>query len=191
GLSGARGPLFAVVSRLVHQKGLDLMIGAAETVVRAGGQIAIMGQGEPAVERELGALAKRHPGEIALKVGFDETEARCMFAGSDFLLMPSRFEPCGLSQMHAQRFGSLPIGGRTGRPADSIEGGVTGFLFQALSVDGCLEAVGRALNIFGNADVFKAMRRLAMARYFSWSGSASSYEDIYARAIRKSVTQNP
>jgi starch synthase len=93
--------------------------------------------------------------------------------------------------MYAQRFGSLPIARRTGGLADSIEDGVTGFLFQALSVDGCLEAVGRALNIFGNADVFKAMRRLAMARDFSWSGSASSYEDIYARAIRKSVTQNP
>jgi len=190
-LAVSRGPLFAVVSRLVHQKGLDLMIGAAETVVRAGGQIAIMGQGEAEVEWQLGALARRHPGEIALKVGFDETEARCMFAGSDFLLMPSRFEPCGLSQMYAQRFGSLPVARRTGGLADSIEDGVTGFLFQALSVDGCLEAVGRALNIFGNADVFKAMRRLAMARDFSWSGSASSYEDIYARAIRKSVTQNP
>ena len=183
GLAVSRGPLFAVVSRLVHQKGLDLMIGAAETVVRAGGQIAIMGRGEPAVERALGALAHRHPGEIALKVGFDEAEARCMFAGSDFLMMPSRFEPCGLSQMYAQRFGSLPIARRTGGLADSIEDGLTGFLFRAISVESCLEAVSRAFNAFGNRDIFMAMRRSAMARNFGWAKPALSYQQLYARAI--------
>jgi starch synthase len=188
-LAVSRGPLFAVVSRLVHQKGLDLMIGAAETVVRAGGQIAIMGQGEPTVERELDALAKRHPGDIALKVGFEEAEARCMFAGSDFLLMPSRFEPCGLSQMYAQRFGSLPIARKTGGLADSIEDGLTGFLFRPISVEGCLEAIARAFNVFGNGDVFMAMRRLAMGRNFSWAKPAASYESIYARAIDGLRTQ--
>jgi starch synthase len=183
GLAVSRGPLFAVVSRLVHQKGLDLMIGAAETVVRGGGQIAIMGQGEPAVERELGALASRHRGEIALKVGFDEAEARCMFAGSDFLMMPSRFEPCGLSQMYAQRFGSLPIARRTGGLADSIEDGLTGFLFRAISVESCLEAVSRAFNAFSNRDLFVAMRRSAMARNFGWAKPALSYQQLYGRAI--------
>lgn len=183
GLAVSRGPLFAVVSRLVHQKGLDLMIGAAETVVRAGGQIAIMGQGEPTVERELGTLAKRHPGDIALKVGFDEAEARCMFAGSDFLMMPSRFEPCGLSQMYAQRFGSLPIARRTGGLADSIEDGLTGFLFRAISVESCLEAVTRAFNVFSNRDIFMAMRRSAMARNFGWTKPALSYQRLYGRAI--------
>jgi starch synthase len=167
----------------VHQKGLDLMIGTAETVVRGGGQIAIMGQGEPAVERELGALAKRHPGEIALKVGFDQAEARCMFAGSDFLMMPSRFEPCGLSQMYAQRFGSLPIARRTGGLADSIEDGLTGFLFRPISVEACLEAVARAFNAFGNRAIFTAMRRSAMARNFGWTKPALRYQQLYARAI--------
>jgi starch synthase len=190
GLSVSRGPLFAVVSRLVHQKGLDLIIGAAETVVRAGGQIAIMGKGEAEVEGQLGALAKRHSGEIALKVGFDEMEARCMFAGSDFLLMPSRFEPCGLSQMYAQRFGSLPIARRTGGLADSIQDGLTGFLFRTVSIESCQEAIDRALNVFGNADIFATMRRLAMARNFSWSGSALSYESVYRRATEKPPIQN-
>jgi starch synthase len=188
-LAVSRGPLFAVVTRLVHQKGLDLMIGAAETVVRAGGQIAIMGQGEPTVEQELGALAKRHPGEILLKIGFDEAEARCMFAGSDFLLMPSRFEPCGLSQMYAQRFGSLPIARKTGGLADSIEDGLTGFLFRPISVEACLEAIARAFNVFGHGDVFMAMRRLAMARNFSWTKPAASYDAVYARAIDVFRTQ--
>jgi starch synthase len=189
-LAVSRGPLFAVVSRLVHQKGLDLIADAAQTVVEAGGQIAIMGQGEPEVEAQLGALAKRHPGEIALKVGFDEMEARCMFAGSDFLLMPSRFEPCGLSQMYAQRFGSLPIARRTGGLADSIEDGVTGFLFRAASIDSCLDAIGRALNTFSSTDILHAMRRLAMARNFSWSRSASSYEAVYARAVAQNAARS-
>jgi len=184
GLSVSRGPLFAVVSRLVHQKGLDLIIGAADAVVGAGGQIAIMGRGDVQVEAELDALAVRHPGSIALNVDFDETAARRMFAGSDFLLMPSRFEPCGLSQMYAQRFGSLPIARRTGGLADSIEDGQTGFLFDAMSVDGCLEAIGRALDAFGRPDTLDTMRRVAMSRDFSWSRSASSYQSVYARASR-------
>jgi starch synthase len=135
------------------------------------------------VERELGALAKRHRGEIALKVGFDEAEARCMFAGSDFLMMPSRFEPCGLSQMYAQRFGSLPIARRTGGLADSIEDGLTGFLFRAISVESCLEAVTRAFNAFSNRDIFMAMRRSAMARNFGWVEPALDYQQLYARTI--------
>lgn len=181
-LAVSRGPLFAVVSRLVHQKGLDLMIGAAETVVQAGGQIAIMGQGEPEIEREVQALARRHPGQIAAKVGFDEAEARCLYAGSDFLLMPSRFEPCGLSQMYAQRFGSLPIARHTGGLADSIEDGLTGFLFRPVSVEGCLEAISRALDVFADSEVLGAMRRLAMRRNFSWADSAAAYRNLYRRA---------
>jgi starch synthase len=142
-----------------------------------------MGQGEPDVVTALGSLAERHRGAIALKVGFDEREARCMYAGSDFLLMPSRFEPCGLSQMYAQRFGSLPIARRTGGLADSIEDGVTGFLFQAVSSDSCGEAVGRALDVFGKSSLLEKMRRVAMGRDFGWSRSVKSYRSLYARAV--------
>ena len=106
GLDLSSGPLFAVVSRLVHQKGVDLAISAAETIVSQGGQIAVIGQGEARFESELKALSRRHPGSVGVKIGYDEGDARRMYAGSDFLLMPSRFEPCGLSQMYAQRFGS-------------------------------------------------------------------------------------
>jgi starch synthase len=119
-----------VVSRLVYQKGLDLTLGVADYIVEQGGQIAIIGRGEPEEEQAMRELALRHPGRIGVRIGFNETDARRMFAGSDFLLMPSRYEPCGLSQMYAQRFGSLPVARNTGGLADTIENGVTGFLFN-------------------------------------------------------------
>jgi starch synthase len=183
GLAVSRGPLFAVVSRLVHQKGLDLAIGAAEAIVAEGGQIVVTGQGEPRFEASLTELARRHPGQVGVKVGFDETDARRMFAGSDFFLMPSRFEPCGLSQMYAQRFGSLPIARATGGLADTVEDGVTGFLFGDASVKALGEAVRRALDTFRQTRRMNAMRRSAMAREFGWDRSADGYASLYRRAI--------
>ena len=115
GLAVSRGPLFGVVSRLVHQKGIDLVLSAAEFIAESGGQVIVTGQGEKEIESALVGLAKRYPDAVSAHIGFDEGEARNIFAGSDFLLMPSRFEPCGLSQMYAQRFGALPVAHRRGR----------------------------------------------------------------------------
>ena len=140
-LALSRGPLFAIVSRLVHQKGLDLAIDAAESIVAAGGQLVATGKGEPRFEEAMRDLARRHPGTVGVRIGFDDQEARRMFAASDFLLMPSRFEPCGLSQMYAQKFGSLPIAHKTGGLADTIEDGVTGFLFNKFNRDGLASAI--------------------------------------------------
>lgn len=179
GLAVSQGPLFAVVSRLVHQKGLDLTIGAAESIVRGGGQIVFIGRGERSVERALCNLAARFPGAIGVNIGFDEGEARCMYAGSDFLLMPSRFEPCGLSQMYAQRFGSLPIAHRTGGLADTIEDGVTGFLFDELTLDSYIHAINRAFRTFHATDLFYAMRRAAMAGRCYWRQSIVPYSELY------------
>jgi starch synthase len=176
------------VSLLVHQKGLDLMMGAAETVVRAGGQIAIMGQGEAAVEQEIGALAKRHPGDIALKIGSDEAEARCMFAGSDFLLMPSRYEPCGLSQMYAQRFACLPIARRTGGLADSIEDGISGFLFDQADTASYWQAIERALKVYAHPRLLHAMRCRAMTSRFFWSQAIAPYAELYRRLLERRRT---
>jgi starch synthase len=118
GMSDSAGPLFAIVSRLVHQrcikKSMDLAAAAAKAIVEQGSRLVVTGRGEGRLEAALKDMAHRHPGTAAVRIGFDETEARRMYAGSDFLLMPSRFEPCGLSQMHAQRFGSLPVAHRTG-----------------------------------------------------------------------------
>jgi len=182
GLALSNGPLFAVVSRLVHQKGVDLAISAAETIVSQGGQIAVIGQGEPRFEAELQALANRHSGSVGVKIGYDEGDARRMYAGSDFLLMPSRFEPCGLSQMYAQRFGSLPIAHRTGGLADTIEDGINGFLFGEPSLHRFMDAIRRGLEAFRSRPRLVAMRRAAMRRPHGWDRSASRYQEVYERA---------
>jgi starch synthase len=183
-LGVSQGPLFAVISRLVHQKGVDLAISAAETIVAQGGQVVVTGRGEGRFEAALTALAQRHPGSVGVRIGFDEAEARRMYAGSDFLLMPSRFEPCGLSQMYAQRFASLPIAHRTGGLADTIEDGVTGFLFGDLSLNGFLGAIRRGLETFGSQQRLAAMRRAAMQRPSGWAESAQRYRDVYGRAAK-------
>ena len=183
GLAVSRGPLFAIVSRLVHQKGIDLSLEAARTILDTGGQLVVLGQGESRFETALRELAAKAPEQVGVRVGFEERQARQMFAGSDFLLMPSRFEPCGLSQMYAQRFGSLPIAHRTGGLADTVEDGVTGFLFGEASAKGFMGAVRRALETFASKKRLNAMRRTAMSRDFSWDGAAVHYSNLYGRTL--------
>jgi starch synthase len=182
GLALSRGPLFAIISRLVHQKGVDLAIEAAENIVENGGQLVVTGNGEAHFEDRMRALAKRHEGSVGVRIGFDGEEARSMFAASDFLLMPSRFEPCGLSQMYAQKFGSLPIATRTGGLADTIEDGRTGFLFGTPTAGGLRGAVRRALDTFGSDRRLTEMRRAAMSMRFDWRESAGRYTRLYRKA---------
>jgi starch synthase len=189
GLSVSRGPLFAIISRLVHQKGIDLAIEAADAIVSQGGQLAVMGQGEGQFETALQDLAARYPQAIGVRVGFDETQARQLYAGSDFLLMPSRFEPCGLSQMYAQRFGSLPVAHRTGGLADTIQDGVSGFLFSDVSMSGLMNGVTRALESFGSKPRLAAMGRAAMSRSFGWHRSALRYGRVYDRMMANQTNQ--
>jgi starch synthase len=179
GLAASRGPLFGLVARLVHQKGIDLVLSAAESIVSAGGQIVVMGTGESHLEAETEKLAARFPKSIGVKIGFDEADSRRIFAGSDFMLMPSRFEPCGLSQMCAQRFGTLPIGRKTGGLAETIEDGKTGFLFTDPSIGSLFGAVCRAFYTFSSKRRLHQMRLRAMARDFGWQQSALSYGQLY------------
>jgi starch synthase len=174
GLDDSPGPLFAVVSRLVHQKGVDLS---------QGGQVVATGKGEPALEQAMMDLAERHPGAVGVRIGFEETLARRMYAGSDFLLMPSRFEPCGLSQMYAQRFGSLPIARKTGGLADTIQDNVTGFLFDTPSVGSLRKTIHRAINAFRSGHRLKRMKDAAMRRPAGWNTAALDYQAVYRRAM--------
>jgi starch synthase len=182
GLAVSRGPIFGLVARLVHQKGIDLVLSAADEIIEAGGQIVVTGSGEPDIEQALVDAHRRRPDAIGVAIGFNDGQARRIFAGSDFTLMPSRFEPCGLSQMYAQRFGSLPIGHQTGGLAETITDGETGFLFSQPSIDSFLGGIRRAFATFMAADRLDTMRRSAMARTFSWDLSAGCYSALYQRA---------
>jgi starch synthase len=186
-LRPSNGPLFGIVARLVHQKGLDLVAEAADGIVARGGQIAILGLGDPELEHTLSRTARAHRDDIAVLVGFNEPMARRIIAGSDFLLMPSRFEPCGLTQMHAQRYGALPIAHAVGGLVDTIEDGVTGLLFSDLTVDALATACQRACRIFADRPRLHAMRDTAMARRFSWSDSAAEYAAVYRRLCGEAV----
>ena len=176
-------PLFAVVSRLAHQKGLDLTLKIANTIINEGGRLVVMGRGETKIERELVRLAQQNPTQIGVHIGFNEADARRIFAGSDFLLMPSRFEPCGLSQMYAQRFGSLPIAHCTGGLADTIDDGLSGFLFSDLNVESYRHAVQRALNVYKHPNLLCAMRCQAMNSPQYWKESVLPYDHLYRRLL--------
>lgn len=184
-LDPSEGPLFGVVSRLVHQKGFDVLAEAADRIIAKGAQIAILGTGDPQVETMLLELSRRHRGKIGLMVGFNEPMAHRIIAAADFFLMPSRFEPCGLTQMQAQRYGTLPVAHATGGLADTIEDGRTGFLFAPLDADTLVETVNRALEVFADKDRLEAMRRVAMAKDFSWRGPAKAYKTLYARLAQE------
>jgi len=183
GLAVSRGPIFALVARLVHQKGIDLVLSAADKIIEAGGQIVVTGSGEPTLELALVDAHRRRPDAIAVNIGFNHAQARRIFAASDFTLMPSRFEPCGLSQMYAQRFGSLPIGHQTGGLAETITDGETGFLFAQPSIESFLGGIKRAFSAFVAKERLDVMRRSAMAQSFSWDLSASLYSSLYRKTV--------
>lgn len=180
-LTASDGPLFGVVSRLVRQKGLDLLADIAADLVREGGQVAVLGLGEAETELMLNRLSRRHRDNIGVLVGFNEPMAHRIIAGSDFLLMPSRFEPCGLTQMQAQRMGTLPIAHSTGGLADTISDDVTGFLFKDLTSEGLLAACRRGLAVFRDPNELGHMRQAAMAQCFSWTDAAAAYVQLYSR----------
>jgi len=188
-LAPSDGPLFGVVSRLVPQKGLDIVAAAAAGIVRAGGQIAILGLGDPATEQMLNKLARSYRDNIAVLVGFNEPMARRIIGGSDFSLMPSRYEPCGLTQMQAQRYGTLPIAHATGGLADTIEDGETGFLFSDLSPGGLVAACERAFAVFADKGQLARMRRAAMSRRFGWERRAAAYARIYRHLTGKPIAE--
>lgn len=180
-LRPSRGPLFGIVSRMVHQKGLDLVAEAANDIVGNGGQIAILGLGDPAIEQMLSRTSRQHRDDIGVLIGFNETMGRRVVAASDFTLMPSRYEPCGLTQMQAQRYGALPIAHATGGLADTIGDGTTGFLFKTLTAAGLMAACRRAFDTFEDAARLAEMRRSAMGRGFGWPDAAAEYEALYRR----------
>ncbi len=176
------GPLFAMVGRLAQQKGIDLVIRALPSMVEAGARLAVLGSGEPAYERELTRLARLAPDRVALFNRFDESVAHRLYASADFFLMPSRYEPCGLGQMIAQRYGTPPVARHTGGLVDTVTDRKTGLLFDDATPEAVTFAVQRAVALWRQKG-WNALRRRCMRLDWSWARSAELYEEVYRAAI--------
>ncbi len=190
GLSASAGvPLFAVVSRLTEQKGLPLLLANVDWLVAQGAQLLVLGSGEPSLEAGFAQAQARHPDQVALRQGFDEALAHRIFAGVDAVLVPSRFEPCGLTQLYGLAYGALPVVRRVGGLADTVvdatledlhEGLATGFVFDDFSAEGLQRALRRALLLWTRPADWQAMQQTAMRQRFGWDGAARAYRALYA-----------
>jgi starch synthase len=181
-----RVPLFGMTGRLVTQKGLDLILGAGE-LLGSDAQFVFLGSGDPRYERALVDLATSAPNRIGVQLDFTDRLEHRLMAGADIFLMPSLYEPCGLTQMRAQRYGAPPIVRRVGGLADTVEDGVTGFVFDGYSPEAFQEAGLRALRGYAEAAKWQAMVRRAMARDFSWERSVDQYLEVYRRAVAQAA----
>jgi starch synthase len=192
GLEGSpEGPVFSMVSRLAEQKGFDLLFPLLDRLLADDVRLVILGEGETAYERELLIASRRHAGRFAYHRGLDEPLAHLCYAGSDAFLVPSHFEPCGLSAMYALKYGALPVARATGGLYESIqdydptnESG-NGFLFFDDHSEAFWDAMMRAKRYFAEPKVWNALVQRAMASDFSWDKGVARYEAIYDRLLRK------
>lgn len=177
-------PIFGLVARIVEQKGIRLILPAAsEFAEKYGAQFAFQGLGEKKYEEALKALAKKYPRYVSANIVFSEELARLIYAGSDFFLMPSLFEPCGLGQMIAMRCGTIPVGRATGGLKDTIQDGKTGFLFKEKNPAALAKALKRAINLFRDKKKLAAARESCRRRDFSWKRSAEEYKKLYKQLL--------
>jgi starch synthase len=175
-------PLVIMVTRLAHQKGIDLVLDALDRLLALDVRLAILGDGGPEYQDALAKRAAQHAGRMKTFFAFDEVLAHRLYAGADLFLMPSIYEPCGLGQMIAQRYGAVPIVRRTGGLADTVADGKTGFDFTRLTPDALVGAVRRARKMW-NGPGWKEMQARCMALDRSWHRAAESYEAVYRAAM--------
>ena len=178
-------PLLGVVSRLAEQKGLDLLVAALPGLLAQGWNLVALGDGDPALADALRAYSRLEGRRVASYIGYDEGLAHLIYAAADALAIPSRFEPCGLTQMIAMRYGTLPIARATGGLRDTIAHDRTGFLFESANPEGLLWASGVARGAFEAKPHWRWMQAEAMAQDFSWERSAAAYEALYAGLERR------
>lgn len=177
-------PLICVVSRLSGQKGLDLIEDVLKDLVDMGAQFIILGSGSEKIEKIFIKAEKKYPEAVAAEMKFDANFAQTIYAGADMLLMPSRFEPCGLSQIIAMRFGTIPIVRKTGGLADTVRDGYTGFVFKRYDKGEFLAAIRRAVDLYyNNKDHWRKMQINGMKKDFSWKSSAKKYIWLYKKAM--------
>lgn len=184
----ATGPLFAVVSRLTSQKGMDLLLAALPDFIKAGVQLAVLGTGDSALESGFRHAALTNPDSIAVHIGYDEAMSHRFMAGADVFLVPSRFEPCGLTQLYALRYGTLPLVRKVGGLGDTVIDAspenlksekATGFVFDLATLPAFLGCVRQACALYGDPTTWLQVQRRAMGQDFSWNDSAANYESLY------------
>ena len=186
-------PLFAFIGRLAEQKGADLLPGLDAQLERNGAQLFVLASGDPALESTLAKWSARAAGRVAVHLGYDEGLSHRVESAADFLLMPSRFEPCGLNQMYSQRYGTIPVVRRTGGLADTVvDGGddaghrtiATGIFFNDADAGGIAYGVDRALSLMRDESRFRQVQQAGMATDFDWGLAAGEYLDLYAQTQR-------
>jgi starch synthase len=195
GLENGDSPLFIVISRLTWQKGMDVLLEAADHLVGIGGRLALLGSGDAALESGFHAAAARHPGRIGVRIGYDEALSHRMLGGGDAILVPSRFEPCGLTQLYGLAYGCVPVVSRTGGLADTVidanlaarqAGVATGVQFDGVRYQTLADALTRTVHLFRDPAAWRSLQRAGMSADFSWTGSGGAYADLY-----KSLTVTP
>ncbi|WP_374291292.1 glycogen synthase GlgA [Paenirhodobacter enshiensis] len=186
------GPLLVMVTRMTPQKGIDLLPQAVESFVAAGGALAVLGSGDSWAEAAMRDLAARHPGRVAVRIGYDEGLSHRMFAGGDAVLVPSRFEPCGLTQLYGLRYGCVPVVSAVGGLADTVVGASpatqalgaeTGVVFSPVDGLGLTQALRRLVALHADAPRWKAMVRRGMRMDWGWERSAVAYAALYEGLI--------
>ena len=182
------GLLYCVISRLTLQKGMDLLAASADRIVKSGARLAILGSGDAALEQELAATAMLHPGKIGMITGYNEPLSHLMQAGADVILIPSRFEPCGLTQLYGLRYGCVPLVARVGGLSDTIvdandaavsAGVASGIQFAPVSLDTFSSALDRASLLYSDASTWNIIQRNGMKADVTWTRSAARYANLY------------
>ena len=193
GLKRDDAMLFCVISRLAWQKGIDLLADQIDALVAMGAKLAVLGSGDAALEGALLGAASRHRGRVGVMLGYDEPVAHLLQAGSDAILVPSRTEPCGLTQLYGLRYGCVPVVTRTGGLADTVidandaalaQGVATGVQFWPLTPETLHRAIARAVALHARPDVWAAIQRRGMAADNGWGRSAGRYAALYAELVR-------
>ncbi|MEQ8357113.1 MAG: glycogen synthase GlgA [Kiloniellaceae bacterium] len=190
--SNGEAPLFCVISRLTRQKGLDLLLEALPRLLARGARLAVLGSGDADLETAFAAAARDNPGRIGVVIGYDEPLSHLMQAGSDAILVPSRFEPCGLTQLYGLRYGTLPVVARTGGLADTVidaneaalqAGVATGFQFSPVAAAPLADAIDRTCDAFADRKLWTALMRRAMKHPVGWRTSAAAYARLYTELL--------
>ncbi|MEM1364609.1 MAG: glycogen synthase GlgA [Pseudomonadota bacterium] len=190
-LGRAEGPLCVLVSRLTEQKGIDLLLAALPNLLDRGGQLALLGSGDAALEVALLEAAAAHQ-NVAIRIGYDEALSHLMVAGGDAILVPSRFEPCGLTQLYGLRYGTLPLVALTGGLADTVINAspaamarhvATGIQFHPSTAQSLSNAFTKLTDLYGQPKVWRQMQRNAMKQPVGWETSAADYQAMYAAAL--------